>query len=381
MRPKVSVVKCPDYNENNVTNALQKALTLIGGLEQVVKKGDKVLLKVNLLQAKAPEASITTHPQVVKSLVRILQDLGAVPLIGDSPGGAFLNIDKTWQVTGMSQVAEETGAKLVSFEKDSPVKIDNLNGIFFKNFYIARPILEVDKIISVPKLKTHGQTLLTGALKNFLGVIPGLQKVEFHRRCPKPFQLAEALVELFSVVRPQLAVMDSIMALEGNGPGTGGVPRLVGCILVSKDIVAIDAVASSIVKVEPENVLTTKIATERNLGQGRLEYIDIVGENIENVCIKDFKLPKGSPLTSKLPGFAVKWITSLIRVRPEINKKKCTQCQVCIKSCPVNAVRAVANYLVVDDAACIECLCCHEFCPNKAILLKRSFLHRKIVRD
>ncbi|MGA1824507.1 MAG: DUF362 domain-containing protein, partial [bacterium] len=265
------------------------------------------------------------------------------------------------------------------FEADPPVKVDNPQGKFFKSFYIAKPVMDADKIISVPKCKTHSLILFSGALKNLLGVVPGLLKIEFHKRCPKPMDLAETIVELFSVIRPHLSIMDAVVALEGDGPGTGGRPKKVGCILAGQDSVALDAVATSLINIEPFKILTTKIAAHKNFGKGTLEEIDIVGEDSNNVIINDFMLPKGS-IANKLPAFLVTWLTSLISVRATIDRCACSMCELCFKSCPVGAIRKVDNYFVIDNNQCIKCLCCHEFCPNKAIKLKRSILHHRFVR-
>ncbi|MGA1870104.1 MAG: DUF362 domain-containing protein [bacterium] len=380
MKAKVSLVQCDEYKEEKVDKAIDDAVALIGGIERFIKRGDKVIIKVNLLQATPSDAAITTHPSLVKSLIGLVKEMGAIPLIGDSPGGAFLNIERTWQVTGMSDIARRMGVELVNFEADPPVEITNPDGKFFTSFYIARPIVEADKIISVPKCKTHSLLLFSGAVKNLLGVVPGLLKIEFHKRCPHPYDLAEAIVELFSVIKPHLSIMDAIVALEGDGPGTGGQPRKLGYILASNDTVALDAVTAKLINIEPFRIHTTRIATQKNLGTGNLEDIDIVGKDRNSMRGEELKLPKTSPV-HWLPGFVISWLTSLIKVKVMIDKTQCCMCQLCAKSCPVSAIRKVDNFFVIDNNQCIACLCCHEFCPHKAIKLKRSFMHRRFVKD
>ena len=116
MDAKVSIVRCSSYQRDQVFKAVQQAIDLLGGIERFVKKNQKVLLKPNMLSAKAPERGITTHPLILEALINLLQPLGAEIWIGDSPSGGIKGIQRCWDNTGYSEVAKRSGVKLINFE-------------------------------------------------------------------------------------------------------------------------------------------------------------------------------------------------------------------------------------------------------------------------
>ena len=165
--PIVSITKCDDYNIENVYIALQKALDLLGGLKTIIKPNDRVLLKINLLAPTKPEQAVTTHPVVIKSLIKLVKDHGGIPWIGDSSGGPFLGLtSRAFEISGINEIAQETGAVIKNFDTEEIVTIENPNAKQIKTFRIARSIIEADVIISVAKCKIHELLLFTGAVKN-----------------------------------------------------------------------------------------------------------------------------------------------------------------------------------------------------------------------
>ncbi|PKM83404.1 MAG: hypothetical protein CVU89_01265 [Firmicutes bacterium HGW-Firmicutes-14] len=367
---KVSIVKCPGYGkQEEVDAAVRNALDLIGGIERFVQPGQRALLKVNALTPKPPEAAVTTHPAFIKAMVREVKRAGGIPMIGDSSAGIIAGqapTAQTFRATGIEQAAEESGARLVNFdisgvepvECDGPVKV----------LHIARPVLEADVVISLPKLKTHSLTLFTGAVKNMFGCIPGHRKAEYHRMAPVVTEFSEVLVDILAKTKPALAVMDGITGMEGNGP-SGGSRRDIGLILAGEDCVALDAVASRIIGIDPFRVLTTSIAHNRRLGVGSPESIDIVGESLENVIIRDFCLPSTAFL-ERMPRFLLRGVFGMLKARPEIDRHICKGCRFCVESCPMTAMKMVGNVPEIDYNKCISCLCCQELCPGKAIEMK-----------
>src|SRR4030066_2377660 len=115
MEVSVSIVKCQTYDEKEVQKALRRSIDLIGGIGSFVKKGDRVLLKPNLLFGKSPEKAVTTHPSIVRGMIRIVREAGGVPSIGDSPSVGSL----TWtaEKAGIKAVADEMKCPLVEFDK------------------------------------------------------------------------------------------------------------------------------------------------------------------------------------------------------------------------------------------------------------------------
>lgn len=378
MKAKVSIVRCRDYDEKAVRGAVRQALTLIGGLGEVVKKGNRILVKPNMLSAKPPESGVDTHPAVVQAVVELLKEEGVEVLIGDSPGGIMKNgLSHYWEISGYKRVSEVTGAKLVSLEENSQ-EISVPHGVIYQKLYISRAALEVDAIITLPKLKTHDLTLYTGAVKNLMGLIPGLGKAEIHKRCPKPDTLGEAMADIFSVMKPAMAILDGVTGMEGSGPISGKL-RNIGVILASKDSLALDTIAQAMIGLKPFDVPTTKAAAKRNLGVSDLKEIEVLGEPLDKVSIDDFILPPNARIR-RIPAPILSLIARQVMVKPVPLHNKCTRCLVCIENCPVDAISLVAGYPEINYRKCILCLCCRELCPSDAVGIRKSLLARRIFR-
>lgn len=231
---KVSIVKCPEYDYETVKNAVRESIDLLGGISAFVNPGDRVLIKVNLLIRRKPEKVTTTHPSLAQALAEIVIDAGGTPIIGDSPGGYhFYNkgtLEAVYETCGMKQAAEESGAEL-NYNTDV-VDVPYPEGRIMKSIKTIKPVLEVDKIISIPKIKTHMMTVYSGAVKNLFGIIPGSYKAEYHLRFDDTNDFADLLIDICSFVKPVLTVMDAVIGMEGYGP-TNGNPKKVGLIISS----------------------------------------------------------------------------------------------------------------------------------------------------
>jgi len=372
MTSRVAIQKCKTYDLKKVFDTLDRLFTLLGGLEKFVKKGQKVLLKPNMLSAKSPDQGITTHPVVLEAVVRLFQAAGGEIWIGDSPSGAIKGIKHFWKNTGFQEVADRTGATLINFETGGVVPVQS-NG---QTYYLAKPVFDADLVINLPKLKTHGLTLFTGAIKNCFGTLPGLQKPAMHRRFPNPGPFSQRLVDIYEAVRPGMHIMDGILAMAGNGPATGDLKET-GLILVSTDGVALDTVVSHLMGFKEGEVDAIRIAGERGLGVSRLQEIEIVGESLENIWLHDFNLPSNY-LMRLIPQFLVRWVSRFIWVRPVADVKKCVGCGICHEGCPLNAIEMINGYPVMDYHRCINCLCCNESCPENAIVQKMSWLAKRL---
>jgi len=367
----VSIVKCDDYEDAKVEIAVRQALFLVGGGQEVVKPGQKVLLKPNMLMASTPDNAATTHPSILKAMIKIVKERGAIPFVGDNPGNAYANVDRALETTGFKKVAQEQKALILSLAK--PVKRGDI--------YVASAIFDMDIIIDLPKLKTHNLTLFTGCIKNMFGIIPGFHKGEMHCRYSYPSDFSSKLVEIFSIKKPSLCIMDAVYGMEGHGP-SGGKPKKIGLILASFDCVALDAVSSRIIGYDPFFVDTTRIAHQRGLGEGNLSKIEIKGEKLQDILIPDFKLVDNVyKILKNVPRFIhppFRYLASkLIWLHPEVIKDKCTGCKICVLNCPVKAISMKEKKARIDYRKCISCYCCHELCPEKAYQIKRSWLARK----
>ena len=285
-KSSVVIQKCHNYDKTRLFEAIHHIFELLGGIGRYVKEGQIVLLKPNMLSAKEPERGITTHPMVLEAMIQEVRSVGAEVWIGDSPSGAIKGIKRFWENTGYRELADRMDVRLVNFEAEGTV----IRQTETKKYYVAKSIFKADVIINLPKFKTHGFTLYTGAIKNIFGILPGLQKATLHKQFPHPKNFSNILVDLYSLVKPALHVMDGVLGMEGNGPATGD-RRQTGLLLASEDGVALDAVASHLMGFGENEIDAICLAGERNLGENRLEKIQIVGADIKDVKFQDFSLP------------------------------------------------------------------------------------------
>jgi len=372
MDSRVAILRCEDYEKEKVFKAVHGVLGVLGGIGRFVKEGQKVLLKPNMLSAKEPERGITTHPVILEAMIEEVRSVGGDVWIGDSPSGAIKGIKRYWDNTGYSEVSERTGVKLINFEVGGTV-VREVGG---EKYHLARAVFEADVVINLPKFKTHGFALYTGAIKNLFGTIPGFQKATLHKLHPNSKSFSRVLVDIYSCVRARLHLMDGILGMEGNGPATGDL-RNTGLILASEDGVAMDAVASHLMGFEENKIDAIRFAGERGLGETRIEHIEILGEKLDTVRFDDFSLPSNY-WVNLVPQFLLRWLGRFVWVRPKADLEKCAGCGVCVRSCPVNAIQMVEGYPVTDHHICINCLCCNESCPEGAVVQQMSWIARRL---
>ena len=331
MKSSVSIVKCQSYDEDEVLEGLRKAIGLLGGIEHFVQKGNRVLLKPNLLYGKAAEKAVTTHPSIVKGMIKIVREGGGIPFIGDSPSVAGLV--RTAEKAGIKRVADEMNCPLVEF--DRPVLSAKGVGKHFKQLEIDQAILEVDVIINLPKWKTHVNTLLTLGVKNLFGCIPGPRKALWHLRAGENRKLfAQVLVDLYQVVKPSLTVLDGIVGMEGNGPNSGR-PIPLGLILASNDALSIDQVVCDLLGISRKALLTNRVALEQGIGR---DGIEVLGERVEDVRIPHFQFPPLSGADWNLPGFIRRALKNALSTKPVMEEEKCVLCNRCVEICPPKAL-------------------------------------------
>jgi uncharacterized protein (DUF362 family)/Pyruvate/2-oxoacid:ferredoxin oxidoreductase delta subunit len=373
MKSSVSIVKCPNYDENKVLSGLRRSIDLIGGIQTFVKKGHHVLLKPNLLYGKSPEKAVTTHPAIVKGVIEIVREAGGVPFIGDSP--SIGSLMKAAEKAGIKAVADEMKCPLVEFNR--PVLPPNGKGKIFKQLEIDQTVLEADVIINLPKWKTHVQMLLTLGVKNLFGCIPGPRKALWHLKAGEDRKtFARILVDIYQVIQPSLTLLDGIVGMEGNGPNSGR-PIPLGLILASGDSLSLDQIVCDLLGISRKSLLTNRVAFEQGLGKDK---IDVVGERVEDVKISNFQFPTLSQPDWNLPGFLTKALKNAFTSRPVIEEERCKACDRCEEICPPKALDRKGKDLIFDYEQCIRCFCCLEVCPEGAISIKPGWALRLIHR-
>jgi len=368
MKPKVSIVRCSNYYSASVLEATEKSIDLIGGITNYVRPGSKVLLKPNLLMAKEPEFGVTTHPEVVRAVARILKKINCQVFIGDGHGVLGNHIVDTGEVykkTGMERLASEENIRIVKFEKRR----------WRGKFPLTTWLDDCDYFISLPKFKTHNLTILTGAIKNLFGLIPGTYKVELHKQYLARDDFAKILVDIYQLVKPSLTVIDAITAMEGNGPGTSGKLRNMGLLLVGSDCVALDSILALIMRLSPYDILTNKEAAQRGLGCADIGSVAILGEKLEEVIKEPFLMPT-SFIKNHIPTPIINIVKKLVHFYPLVNHNNCVRCGACIQACPEKVINIKDNQIAINYSGCVSCFCCQEICPNAAIDTKKSLVAR-----
>ncbi|MEW6069236.1 MAG: DUF362 domain-containing protein [Candidatus Thermoplasmatota archaeon] len=341
---EVAVVKCKSYDAREVKSAIRKSLELIEG-DKIIKPHSKVLLKINLLLAKEPEYGVTTHPSIVKAVAELIKEQGAIPIVGESSGGADTT-ENAFEICGIKKICLENNIETINFEKAEMLKI--IIPAVRKALPLAKPLFEADVVISLPKLKTHTYMLYTGAVKNFFGALPGEWKNLAHKLAQEPGKFANLLLDIYLATSPKLAIMDGVLAMEGNGPSAGNL-KWTNLIIASKDCLALDFVVCKLIGYNPFGVYVIREAVKRNLLA--LDKIEVVGERLDSL---PFKKP----------------ISELSKnIFPRVNPKKCKKCWSCVEYCPVNALTK-NEFPKLNVEKCIQCYCCHELCPEGAVIVR-----------
>lgn len=378
---EVSVRRCKDYEYNNVKKSIKSNLDDLGGIDRYIQRGSKVLVKPNLLMKKKPEDATTTHPIVLKVVCEELLDLGCDIIIAESPGGPYTEnaLKGIYKDCGVEAVAKELGIKL-NYDLGE-VKVENKEARALRYMDIIKPLTEVDHVINLCKLKTHVMANFTGGTKNLYGCIAGLKKAEIHYRFPTEELFCEqVLIDICSYINPTLTIMDAIVGMEGDGP-SAGTPRKIGAVLASASPYAIDVVACNIINLEPTKVFTITGAIKRGFIEPEFTDIKIIGENINELIIKDYKLPnKGKDfnlLQGVFPKVINNYITKLLTPKPVVSNKGCIKCGYCAKICPAKVID-MEGYPKINLDKCIRCYCCHELCPKKAIHIKQNIIFKLI---
>lgn len=379
MKSKVAVIPCGGYEAKEVYEAVERGVSLLGGWERFVKTNEKILLKPNLLNRADPDRAVTTHPAVFESVILSLKDKGFGRIsYGDSPGHPG-SVEKTAEACGLKEVADRLEIPLADFTCSRTV--EHIRGRTSRKFEICQGALDCDGIVNLCKMKTHQLERITGGVKNMFGCIHGMNKGAAHARYPDAESFAQMLVDLNLLLKARLHIMDGIVAMEGNGPGSG-TPVKMNVILLSEDPVALDATFCRLIDLDPSKVPTIFYGAIFGLGRWKEEDIEILGvKDLSDHCNPRFDVPREK-------GYGGKWAVlgklKVLARKPVILKHKCIRCGACVQACPLEDKAVVfpegepartggkREVPVYDYKKCIRCYCCQEMCPEQAIIVKRK---------
>lgn len=376
----VSIVKCTGYDK--CREAIDKALALIGGIEQFVQPGSRVVIKPNLVSKKRPESAVTTNPDFVHAVICAVEAAGGIVTIAESPGGPYTEsrLRAVYSACGMDKAVDGTGAVL-NYSTDF-TEVEHPSGHTIKKMPIIDPILDADVIINLPKLKTHAMTSYSGAVKNLFGTIPGTYKAELHFRLDDKAAFCSMLIDLCERVKPTLNIMDAVIGMEGNGP-TSGEDRYMGLVMASVNPYAMDLAGCAVIGYRPSEIDTVRLAYERGYTPETADGLKVLGESIEDVMLPDvikpethFNLLKLIDLPPRLNSFLINKLSA----KPRIEYKKCVACGECARCCPPEAIRMDSGRPVIDKSKCIRCFCCQELCPKSAVAIKRPLLNKFMIK-
>lgn len=333
-------------------------------------KGKRVVIKPNILGPAPPAKAITTHPALIRALVRSLKKRDAFCLVGDNPGlQGYAANERCAKISGILDAAD--GA-FVNFARET-VQID-VKSRFLGRLVVSRAILDADIVINVPKFKTHIQTRITGAIKNMFGILVGAEKARVHLLAAKPEKFSEALVDIYQIRFPDLTIMDAVVGMEGNGPSSRDL-RSIGKILAGNNGVSVDGLMAAMMGVSPEKIDTLRIASQRGLGEVDPAKMEMQGSWSR---LKKYKMPLAFVSEGWFGATINKLIyRPLVKPRLHVRPERCTQCGVCIQQCPAQAL-TMEELPRLDAKKCISCYCCYELCSNQAVEL--TGLMRRVIK-
>jgi uncharacterized protein (DUF362 family) len=286
----VTLTQCSDYSKPKIAEAIEKHITLLGGLDKFISPGDSVLLKPNFIAPRSRHHATQTDPAVIIETARLLKDFGAKPFVGDSP--AWSNVFTC-----------ATALKLEESLKKLSVPIKQLNkpknyiiGASDTKVGISSIALEADAIINLPKFKSHQQLIATFAIKNMFGCISGKRKALWHfAKGKNANDFCELLIDIFEFLNPVLTIIDAVTVMDGPGPIRGNAKPL-GYLISGIDPIACETICAKLVGIEPSSLPIIQTARRMDFGCSDTNKIRILGDGLPKDLCTDFQIPKQIPI-------------------------------------------------------------------------------------
>jgi uncharacterized protein (DUF362 family)/NAD-dependent dihydropyrimidine dehydrogenase PreA subunit len=378
MGPTVSLHRCATYAD--APAAIEQALAASGLDDRL--RGQRVLLKPNLMKGAAPERCTNTHPAVVGALTRALVARGSAVLVGDSSGLLGFT-DEVFQSSGVADAVRAAGGTVVNLDAGPFVTVP-VAGVVRRSFVVPRVLFEVDAVVQVPKLKAHSLTGISAAMKNLIGVMPGATKCALHVEAPAPRDFSQGILDLFLALGAggahlEGAVVDAVWALAGRDGRDAPIVSRPGLVLAGRDLTAVDVACARVLGFDPGGVPTIRAALQRRVGPATWGEVELRGEPLPRCAQPAPGCPPGLKERSLLAARAHYWMRGRIVV-PDHDAARCTGQRQCVAVCPVDCIRFEGARAVIGPT-CIGCYACHEVCPTGAMRLRAPWPLRGVLRE
>jgi len=367
-RACVAAARCPGYDDPVRLRAALETVIAPQLAQYGSLSGRQLLLKPNLLAWRRAEDPACVHPALLLECVKVFLDAGAKVSVLENP--AVQTAPAVIRSMGLTEELARLGVEVKSFTEFAPVK--TRSEMRFRNFELASEYLDFDAVADLAKAKTHGMMTLTLCVKNLFGLVKGSERMAWHLNVGRDFGcFADMLLDIWLAVHPQFNIVDAVICMEGNGPGSG-TPADRGWVFGGSDSLALDSFLAPLLlgPGQPELLLLTR-ARERGL----LPEFELVGERPE---IAPLKLPPPPGLLCEwgvmLPPGLKKQLREWLVARPVLTQEKCVGCGLCAKMCPPGTLKIVDGKAKFDYPGCIRCFCCQEHCPQGAITIRKGAL-------
>ena len=370
---RTAYASCVSYRDRRLLKAAIEQVLAVqiedfpGGVS-----GKRIMLKPNLLAWRREEDVACVHPAFLLESARAFLDAGASEVaILENP--AVQTAPAIIRSMGIAGELAAMHVKVASFEHFEKASLrENAR---FRNLELAREYLDFDAVCDIAKAKTHGMMTLTLCVKNLFGLVGGSGRMGWHLAVGRDFAMfADMLLDIYLTVRPRFNLLDAIVCMEGNGPGSG-TPVQRGFVAGASDALALDASAAPLLGVE--NLLLLQSAERRGLLTPFLYTGDVPERNPLLLPDPPGMLTEwGVPLPPFLKDRLRDWVIS----KPLLDPEKCIGCGLCVKMCPPQSLKLKDGRPVFDLPNCIRCFCCQEHCPKGAIVPKKTFPMRCMER-
>lgn len=294
-KSQVAILKtAKNPGEEEIQAKVREAVDSIGGIRRFVKRGDLVIVKPNLVIGMTAEAGVTTDVRVSKAVADLVREQGARAVIGESCGTGG-DTEKVFEATGYDKLRNQ-GYEVIDFKKMDSVEITIPKAKIIKRVKIPVLVKEADVLISLPKIKTHDQVVMSAGLKNMKGALEDRERNRLHKD-----NLSQGIADINSFFRVKLVVVDGIVGMEGVSSIFGDRVEM-NLLLAGDDPVAVDTVIAHIMEVDPNEVYYIRYSHEMGIGTMDMNEIEVLGNKISEVK-RRFKRSDEDLKKIQIPGF------------------------------------------------------------------------------